>query len=379
MGGVMKAIYSVGRVWLAVFTLLAIYGGWASMHHTPQLWENFLPEKGYYQMAKYTIDLLLWVGWYGLIAALINRASSILAEQYSSHPLAPRVYSLARILKVSIFLFLAHESILSLDIPSAWQFHFRQAVKVSFLSIIGWSVFRFIQESDPLLLQYAPNMADSVDSRRRYTYIMVLKRLLMLFWTLLIAAAILMTFERIRVAGTALLASAGVLSTVVLFSARGILENIFKGIQLALSQPIRVEDTITIEGETGTVSAITLHHVVVTLSDRSQLIVPTSKLLDSIFKNWTHSSNDLIGNVSFYINYTMPIEPIRKKFQELVRKSNCWDKGIADLSVGNCTLGGVELKLVMSAKSAKHLTKLRNEIREQLLEYMQQNHSQGLP
>jgi small-conductance mechanosensitive channel len=375
----MKFITSAPRVWLSVIILCLNYSIWAYLNYIPHPVGGLIPLGLTHSMVVSFSQGILYLSIYSVIVSLISVVTRKLCKQYRNHTVLVRFLSLSRVLKVGIFLFLVacYEANIALGIPVEWGKTLAQVNQVAIIGVIGWGVALLIQVGEALLI-YALNRSarDNKDIRRRYTYLIIIKRILIILLSIATVAAILMRFEQIRATGTALLASAGLLTTIIALSARPLLENIFKGLQLAFSQPIRLEDTITINGETGTVTAITLHYVVVTLSDRSQLIVPTSDFLGKTFKNWTHSSDDLIGNILLYIDYNRPLDPIRKKFQEILQASEFWDKGIGELQVSDFSKGSVELKLVISAKSGQNLSKLRNEIREKLFEYMQQNHSE---
>jgi small-conductance mechanosensitive channel len=376
----MKSVITSFRVWLATIALALSAGASACLHYLPHFCQTWLPSGLHYATVENISRGFLLLSVYSVIASLINAGTDQLGSRYQKRPVLVRLLALKRGFKIGIFLILANEAGASLDMPTLWAQTLSQVIRVAAFGTLGWCVFQLIQAGESLLIQSLPaSPDDNRDARQRYTHIVIIKRILILLLAVMTIAAMLMTFERIRAAGTAILASAGVFSTIVVFSARGLLESIFKGLQLAISQPIRLQDTVTINGENGTVTSITLHHVIVTLSDRSQLIVPTSELLDKTFKNWTHSSDDLIGNVVFYVNYNVSIESLRKKLDEILKASAYWDKGIGEIRISDFKNGSVELKLVVSAKTGKDLSKLRNEILEKLLEYMQKNHPEGLP
>jgi small-conductance mechanosensitive channel len=376
----MKSVINSFRVWLAVIALGLSASVSASLYYLPEFCKTWLPNSLHYATVENIAQGLLFLSVYGISASLINAAAKQLGSRYQERPVLVRLLALKRALKIGAFLILVNAAGAALDIPILWKQMLSQIIRGVGFGTLGWCVFQLIQAGESLLIQSLPaSPDDNRDARQRYTHIVIIKRILILLLVVMTIAAILMTFERIRAAGTAILASAGVFATIIGFSARGLLESIFKGLQLAISQPIRLEDTVTINGETGTVTSITLHHVVVTLSDRSQLIVPTSELLEKTFKNWTHSSDDLIGNVVFYVNYNVPIESLRKKLDEILQASAYWDQGLGEVRISDFKNGSVELKLVVSAKSGKELSKLRNEILEKLLKYMQTHHPEGFP
>lgn len=372
--------YPHKRLWLSIITFLLTCGAWITLQTMPQFWHTILMDKIAYRIILDITSGLFFITLYGLIATLISAVLASICAYSRDNRYTSLFIFVGRTLKVIAFLVILNEALTFFGVLEKWSPQIHQFNQIAIISALSWCVFQCIQIGEKIFIQHnRARFKDKMSSRRAYTHIVIIKRLLMLLLSVVTIAAILMTFDRIRAAGTAILASAGVLATIVGFSARGLLENIFKGLQLAIAQPIRLEDIVTINGETGTVTAITLHHVVVSLSDRSQVIVPTSEFLDKTFKNWTHSSEDLLGNVLFYVKYNMPIEAIRQKFHEILKENECWDKGVGELEVNDFKGGLIELKLVISAKSRSQLGRLRNEIREQLLQYMQVNHPQELP
>jgi small-conductance mechanosensitive channel len=151
------------------------------------------------------------------------------------------------------------------------------------------------------------------------------------------------------------------------------------GVQLAMTQPIRLYDGVTVENEYGTVEEITSTYVVVKLWDLRRMIVPLTYFIEKPFQNWTRETSALIGNVMLYVDYAAPVEVIRAKFNEILKQSDKWDGRTAALQVTDFKEGSMELRCLMSARSASQTFDLRCEVREKLIAFLQKEHPEALP
>ena len=191
--------------------------------------------------------------------------------------------------------------------------------------------------------------------------------------------AALMTFPAVRQYGVSLFASAGVAGIVAGLAARPVLSNLIAGVQLAMTQPIRLDDAVIVENECGTIEEITSTYVVVRLWDWRRMIVPLTYFIEKPFQNWTRESSALIGTVMIYLDYRAPVDLIRAKLNEIVKQSNKWDGNVAALQVTDFKEGSMELRCLMSARSAGTAFDLRCEVREKLIDFLQSEHPEALP
>jgi small-conductance mechanosensitive channel len=196
---------------------------------------------------------------------------------------------------------------------------------------------------------------------------------------LLTLGAALMTFEPVRQFGVSLFASAGVAGLVAGLAARPMLSNLIAGIQIATTQPIRIDDEVVIEGQWGRIQEITSTYVVMGLWDLRQLIVPLSFFIEKSFENWTRDSTELIGAVTFHVDYMVPIAELRAKVMEIVKASPDWDGKTVSLQVNDAKEFALELRVLASARSSGALGNLRLEIREKVIEFLQQKYPSCLP
>jgi small-conductance mechanosensitive channel len=189
----------------------------------------------------------------------------------------------------------------------------------------------------------------------------------------------LMTFDSVRQYGVSLFASAGVAGIVAGLAARPVLSNLIAGVQIATTQPIRIDDQIIIENESGRVEEITSTYVVVRLWDLRRMIVPLTYFIEKPFQNWTHETTNLIGAVLFHVDYTAPVERIRAKVVEIVQASKLWDGNVLKLHVTDTTENSMELRVIASARTSGDAFDLRCEIREKLIDWMQRELATALP
>ena len=192
-------------------------------------------------------------------------------------------------------------------------------------------------------------------------------------------SAALMTFPAVRQYGLSLFASAGVAGILAGLAARPVLSILMAGVQLAMTQPIRLYDTVVVENEHGMVEEITSTYVVVKLWDLRRMIVPLTYFIEKPFQNWTRETSALVGNVMIYVDFAAPVGVIREKFQEILKQSDKWDGKTAALQVTDLKEGTMELRCLMSARSAGQTFELRCEVREKLIDFLQTEHPEALP
>jgi len=245
---------------------------------------------------------------------------------------------------------------------------------------LGWLAMRIINVTRDLILRKQDiHERDNLKARRLYTQIRVIERVVDVLTILITISIMLMTFPQVRKLGVSLLASAGVIGIILGFAAQKTLGNLFSGIQIALAQPIRIDDVVIVEGEWGRIEEITLTYVVVRIWDLRRLIVPISYFMEKPFQNWTRISADLLGTVFIYADYRIPVEKVREELKRILDESGKWDGEVWNLQVTNTTDRTVELRALMSAPDSSVAWDLRCLVREKLLAYLQANFPDCLP
>ncbi|MGH6788322.1 MAG: mechanosensitive ion channel family protein [Pseudolabrys sp.] len=251
---------------------------------------------------------------------------------------------------------------------------------IGVIAYIGWTTMVALNiAADLYLRRFRLDTPDNLLARKHNTQIRVLLRSADVLLVLLTIAAVLMTFEAVRQYGVSLLASAGVAGIIAGLAARPVLSNLLAGIQLAMTQPIRIDDAVIVQNEFGTIEDITSTYVVVRLWDWRRMIVPLTYFIEQPFQNWTREGSALIGNAMFYLDYRAPIGLIRKKLEEIVRESKSWNKQVVNLQVTDTKEGTIEVRAIMSANSSGQAFDLRCEVREKLIEFLQKEHPYALP
>jgi len=207
----------------------------------------------------------------------------------------------------------------------------------------------------------------------------MMRRLLVFIILVLAIAAILMNFKEVRQIGTGLLASAGVAGVIAGFAAQKSLSTIIAGLQIAITQPMRIDDVVIVESEWGTIEEITLTYVVIRVWDQRRLVVPITYFLEKPFQNWTRNSSDLIGTVFFYSDFMIPVEEVRSEALRIVQASKLWDNRVFVLQVTDFRSDCVEIRILASAETSPTLFDLRCEIREKILLFLQQRYPSAFP
>lgn len=256
----------------------------------------------------------------------------------------------------------------------------RHAISLVLIAAVGWLLVAALEAGERIVLRrYDISASDNLMARSRHTQLRVLTRTVQIFIVVITIAVALMTFPRVRELGTSLLASAGIAGLVVGLAARPLLENIIAGLQIALTEPIRIDDVLIVEGEWGRVEEITATYVVVRIWDQRRLIVPLSYFLTKPFQNWTRESSELLGTAFLYLDYRAPIDAIRSKLEELCKSSEHWDGRVCKVQVTDARERVIEVRLLVSAPDSSAQWDLRCEVRQGVLEFLQENHPESLP
>lgn len=230
-----------------------------------------------------------------------------------------------------------------------------------------------------ILSNYEIRVKDNYEARKMHTRFGVIKRLAKSLIIAAVVVFILMSFKAIRAQGMNILASAGVVGIIVGFAAQKTLASFFTGLQIAIAQPIRLEDVVIIENECGTIEEIRLTYVVVKLWDLRRLIVPVSFFTEKPFQNWTQKTADLLAPIMLYVDHAMPIQPIREELDRILKGNTLWDGKVKVVHVVEILEHALQVRILTSAANSGAAFELRCNIREQLMAFMQKNYPQFLP
>jgi small-conductance mechanosensitive channel len=249
------------------------------------------------------------------------------------------------------------------------------------IGIIGWTIIVVMHIAAELYLRrYRLDVDDNFLARKHNTQVRVLLRSADVILVLVTIGAALMTVQSVRQYGISLFASAGVAGIVAGLAARPLLGNLMAGVQIAMTQPIRLYDSVVVEGENGTIEEIGSTFVTVKLWDLRRMVVPLSYFIEKPFQNWTRErSSSMIGTVMLYVDFTAPVALIRERLTEILKQSNKWDGITGSLQVTDLKAGTMELRCLLSARSPAQTFDLRCEVREKLIDFLQKEHREALP
>lgn len=245
---------------------------------------------------------------------------------------------------------------------------------------LTWLVARVVGAvEDRILLDHPVDVEDNLAARRVQTQTRVISRVLQGAVVLVGVALALMTFPQVRQVGTALLASAGIIGLVAGVAAQPVFGNLIAGLQIALAQPIRLDDVVIVEGEWGRIEEITSTYVVVRIWDERRLVVPLQWFISNPFQNWTRSSAQLLGTAFLWLDHRAPIDAIRAELQRICEADPRWDRRVCVTQITETDRHTIEVRLLVSARNSGDLFDLRCAVREGMLAFLNREHPEALP
>ncbi|MGB6491410.1 MAG: mechanosensitive ion channel domain-containing protein [Methylovirgula sp.] len=255
-----------------------------------------------------------------------------------------------------------------------------EALAICLVLLIGWAAITAIElAGDFYVRRFRIDVSDNLLARKHLTQVRVLRRVAETIVVMITVAVALMTVPEVRQFGVSLIASAGAAGIVVGLAARPILTNLIAGVQIAITQPIRIGDAVVVENECGWIEEITGTYVVIQIWDWRRLVVPISYFLEKPFQNWTRMSAELIGTVLLWVDYTTPVDRVREKLTDIVKNSKLWDGRVVNMQVTDATDRAIQLRALASARNSQDVWDLRCEIREKLIAFLQETYPGTLP
>lgn len=250
---------------------------------------------------------------------------------------------------------------------------------VAVIALIGWISIRIVDMSAARYLQNFRDVTENFVARKHVTQVRVFKRVADTIIVVITVSAALMTFDSVRQYGVSLFASAGAAGIIVGLAARPLLSNLIAGLQIAITQPIRIEDAVIIENEWGWVEDIASTYVVIRLWDWRRMVVPLSYFIEKPFQNWTRDTASLIGVIALHVDYRADVPRIRSWLEEAVKQSKLWDGAVVNLQVIDADARTIELRALVSARNAPQSWDLRCEMREKLIAFIRDEMPEALP
>ncbi|HWV34064.1 MAG TPA: mechanosensitive ion channel domain-containing protein [Thermomicrobiales bacterium] len=263
----------------------------------------------------------------------------------------------------------------------SWSQYVDHALVIALIGTIIWFLCDVVIAVEELALWQFKNATDvdDVRIRRANTQVTLLRRLIVATLVFVGVAIALMTFPAVHVIGQSILASAGLISIVAGLAAQSTLTNVFAGIQLALSNALRVGDVVVVDGESGVIHDITLTYVVVDLWDERKLIFPSSHFTTEPFENWTRSGDPIGGAVLIDVDWTAPFAAMREELARMLATTPLWDGRTGTLSVADAEGGTVQVRISLSAGDTLALFSLMSYVREQMVVYLASQGVQAMP
>jgi small-conductance mechanosensitive channel len=268
----------------------------------------------------------------------------------------------------------------TLAIPDAFQASLRTALTLVLIGTAAFLLYQCVDAVEALVLRrYRLDVRDNLEARAVYTQVRVLKKITTAAILIFTAASMLMVFESVRQFGASILASAGIAGIIVGFAAQRSIATLVAGFQIAVTQPIRIDDVVIVQNEWGRIEDITLTYVTVRIWDQRRLIVPITHFLEQPFQNWTRTSAEILGTVFLHVDYRAPLDAIREELSRILRQSPFWDGKVNVLQVTEAKEHTLEIRALASAADASLAWDLRCEIREKLIQFLQRDHPESLP
>ena len=362
-------------LWMCVgaFALMPVITGIAS-RPTRLFWANVL-------------TAILYAGWIIALLWLVFRAIravekrvQLWAERTNSVLGKVIVPILGQTLRLAVPLLGVILLLPLLNLPENWTWVTQKGFGILLIVSLSFLIIRGINAVQlALLSRHRMDAADNLSARRIYTQVSVIRKIIVTTVVIIATGSILMLFDPVRHFGTSILASAGIAGVVIGFAAQKTLGNVLAGIQIALTQPLLIDDVVVVEGEFGQIEEITLTYVTVRTWDLRRLIVPITHFVEKPFQNWSRVSTELLGTVLLYLDYQVPLGELRKELKRLVENNPKWDRKVCGLQVTDTNQNTIEVRTLVSSSDPGKTFDLRCDVREGLIEFLSRNYPESLP
>ncbi|HYZ17876.1 MAG TPA: mechanosensitive ion channel domain-containing protein [Candidatus Acidoferrum sp.] len=279
-----------------------------------------------------------------------------------------------------VFILVALPNVVLSDPSAPWRGLVVHLTGLATIAAIAWAIVALIRLwADLVIARHRIDVEDNLLARQLGTRVDILARTAIILVVIVATGTMLMTFPSIRALGTTLLASAGAAGLIVGLAARPLFENLFAGIQLAMTQPIRLDDVVVVQGYWGRIEEIHSTYVVIQVWDLRRLVVPLSWFINNPFENWTRRTANLIGEVYFFADWTLDVEALRAEVPKILSRTKLWDGRVQNCQVVDATDRAVQLRVLLSARNSGDLWDLRCFAREGIAAYLRDHQPHALP
>jgi small-conductance mechanosensitive channel len=262
-------------------------------------------------------------------------------------------------------------------INDAYEHKIAHVVAMLMVVALGWFAVGCVYVGESLTLRkYDLAAENNLGARRVHTQLQVFRRIAIAFVVVLTVGGLLWTFDDPRIwhYGSGLLASAGIASLILATAAKSTASNFLAGLQIALTEPIRIDDVVVVAGEWGRIEEITSSYVVLKIWDLRRLIIPLSWFIENPFANWTRESSNILTTAMLYLDYTVPVKELRAQLEVVVKASGMWDEVAVGCQVTNLTEHSMEVRCLMSAKDASTAFNLQCYVREEMMDWVREKY-----
>jgi small-conductance mechanosensitive channel len=362
-------------LWMCVggFALMPIVTGIAS-RPTRVFWAGVLTAILY---AGWIIALL-WLVFRGIRA--VEKRMRLWAERTDSLLGKVIVPVLGHTLRLAVPLLGIILLLPLLKLPENWTWVTQKGFGILLIIALSVLIVRGVNAVQlALLSRNKMDAPDNLAARRIYTQVSVIRKIIVTAVVIIATGSILMLFDPVRQFGTSILASAGIAGVVLGFAAQKTLGNVLAGIQIALTQPLLIDDIVVVEGEFGQIEEITLTYVTVRTWDLRRLVLPITYFIEKPFQNWSRVSTELLGTVILYLDYQVPLGELRKELKRLLENNPKWDRKVCGLQVTDTKQSTIEVRVLVSGTDPGKTFNLRCEVREGLIEFLRRKYPESLP
>ncbi|MBD1551682.1 mechanosensitive ion channel family protein [Pseudomonas typographi] len=323
--------------------------------------------------ALMAVAIVLVARWAGLVVLRRIANSFTLAQQLIAHSTQPSLWLLPLLALQSVWTGAPD------DLPMINSVRHSNGLLVV-LAFIWWALRCVRAVAETVSLKNPLEVEDNLTARRIQTQVKVLVRCLNVVVILFGTGLMLMSFPAVKQIGTSLLASAGLAGLAAGFAAKPVLGNLIAGLQIAISQPIRLDDVVIVEGEWGRIEEITGSYVVVKIWDERRLVVPLTYFIEKPFQNWTRSSSMLIGSVFLWVDYSLPLEALREEVKAICEEiPHLWDGRVSVLQVTDTSEKSMQLRVLLSSADSSRNWDARCHMRERLITWINREFPECLP
>ena len=258
----------------------------------------------------------------------------------------------------------------------------RQGIVIALIVSLGWFAVGCIYVFQAVILRkYDLAAEDNIQARRVHTQFQLFRRILISFVVVIDIGVLLWSFKDPRIwhYGSGLLASAGIASLILATAAKSTASNFLAGLQIAITEPIRIDDVVVVQSEWGRIEEINSAYVVIKLWDLRRLVVPLNYFIENSFQNWTRESSEIMGTAFLYVDYSIPVEDLRQQLLRIVQSSHLWNGKTCGLQVTNLTERTMELRCLVSSRNSSENFDLRCLVREEMTAWIQENYPEAFP